>query len=359
MPGSRPCYAGDLTTSREAEQTFRELTQQLPLASHWGQPEFFVDTARIEGLELCSVGLLAKSSRGGDVTGSAAEEGQFPVRRAYFELIERAALWDALRDHADSGVLPLWNDREERVGESDAHSVFPVAPAGADWAYARSNGVAAGPDWRAACRSAHAELLERHYVLSAWYGFTTPRVLSPDPAPELAALGSCYDFASYEFPRPAEEAPEHSLCVAGLFGFPKASQAPLIYGLGAASALESARARARAECLQRLGFLWGEELPTEEPPFEATAAYHQELYLWPPMRDKLQAWLGGAHVGRAGVRERLPRAAPRFADLTPPHLAERLRVVKAIPSAELPLTFGKRHPLIDERGAALGVHFIA
>ena len=346
-----------MTVSQEAEEFFRELSQEIPLASHWGQAEFFVDTARIEGLELCSVGLLAKSSRGGDVTGSAAAVGQFPVRRAYFELIERAALWDALRDY--SGLLPLWDDREVRAGDCEAHSVFPVAPAGADWAYARSNGVAAGPDWRAACLSAQAELVERHYVLSAWYGFSTPHALSHDEAPELAALGSCYDFESYEFPRPTEDLSGHSLRVAGLFGFPKSESAPLLYGLGAASDLEAAQARARSECLQRLGFLWGEEIPSEEPPFEASAAYHQELYLWPPMHDKLRACLEGAHVGRAAVREQLPQAAPRFVDLTPSHLAQRLRVVKAVPSAELPLTFGKRHPLIDERGAPLGVHFIA
>src|SRR5690606_2456506 len=122
------------------------------------------------------------------------------------------------------------------------------------------------------------------------------------------------------------------------------------------------------ECLQRLAFLWGETIPTEEPAFAKTPDYHQELFLWAPMHERLRAWLAGAHAGRAVLSS--PSPAPLgsgsaelgFVDLTPEHVAAsgaRVRVAKALSNSAAPLTFGRGHPWFTSDDSALAVHPIA
>ncbi|HEY6725703.1 MAG TPA: YcaO-like family protein, partial [Polyangiaceae bacterium] len=243
------------------------------------------------------------------------------------------------------------------LGTCDRSLAFPVSPQGSSWAYARSNGVAAGADWAGACAAAQAEARERHHVLCAWYGYSVPtrRVLDDRTLRQLASL---YDFEVYGFPAPANDAIEPSFSVIGCFGFPRLSEAPFLAGFGAAPDLQAAEERALRETLQRLGFLWGEAIPDVEPPLARTADYHQELYLWPPMQARVRAWLAGAHAGRCGSFPATAGRLPGFIDITPEHLAPRLRVAKLVTGVGLTLTFGVGHPEV-EGAAALGAHPVA
>src|SRR5690606_37386684 len=108
---------------------------------------------------------LAAAAGGGDVAGSAAGLGAFPVRRAYFELLERSAVLDAIA--TPRVAYPVLDARGAPTAECARDRVFPEVH-DSSWAYSKSNGVAVGPDWPSACRAARAELFERHAVLGAW-----------------------------------------------------------------------------------------------------------------------------------------------------------------------------------------------
>jgi ribosomal protein S12 methylthiotransferase accessory factor YcaO len=247
--------------------------------------------------------------------------------------------------------------------------VFPEARATSAWVFAKSNGVAAGSDWSSACRSARAELFERHAVLSSWYGLSVPeRMDLPTAAASdpVARLQGLYDFESYAFALD----PGASLEVVGVFGFPTADGSPLVLGFGAAPDRAGALLRARSECLQRLAFLWGEEIPSAEPEPGKTADYHQEWFLWPPMHSRLRVWLAGGHAGRAALESTFARALADHAndpvcyvELTPPHCLSAakpgVRVAKALCPALLPLTFGRGHPNIVTADRSLAVHPVA
>lgn len=330
------------------------LLREFPCSPHWGHPELFSDVTEIAGVRFYLDGLMASAAAEMSATGSAASVDGHDIDRAYFELVERTCLLDAI--DAALPVRTLLDAAGNATGSCVREQAFPLAPAGARWAYARSNGVAAGPDWASACAAAQAEALERHHVLCAWYGYSVPRRHSLDD-PTLRQLASLYDFEAHEFPAPSNEAGE-PLSVVGCFGFPKLREAPFLAGFGAAPELHAAEQRAVRETLQRLGFLWGEAIPDAEPTLAHTADYHQELYLWPPMQARVRAWLDGAHAGRCGAPLPSDDARPAFIDITPEHLAPRLRVAKLVQGVGLTLTFGLGHPRV-EGAAALGAHPIA
>jgi len=335
------------------------LCQEFPCAPHWGRPEVFSDVAEIEGVRFYLDGLAASADADKTATGSAASVVGHELRRAYFELVERTCLLDAI--DAPEPELELLDAAGNALGSCDRRVAFPVSPAGSSWAYARSNGVAAGADWAAACAAAQAEACERHYVLSAWYGFSVPEPLLLERGIERQ-LSAVYDFEAVRFPAPRDDGIEPSLHVIGCFGFPKRSEAPFLAGFGAAPELHAAEQRALRETLQRLGFLWGEAIPEQEPEFGRTADYHQELYLWPPMQARVHAWLAGAHAGRLGPFPAAARASSErgvgFVDITPEHLSSRLRVAKMVTGVGLTLTFGLGHPLV-EGAQVLGAHPVA
>jgi hypothetical protein len=325
------------------------------LPAGWNAPEPFEQVVEVAGVELFLVGLVASREDGGDVVGSAAEPGSFAVARAYFELLERCAVIDALQKGAST--YALLDEAGDRIGDASEQHVFPMTAEDAPWAYSKSNGVAAGPDWQSACRSARAELVERHAVLTSWYGLAQPSKLDVAQDTTFAALGELYDVETYAF-----AATRESLDVIGAFGFPKAPTSPLIIGFGAGLDHAEALLRAQRECLQRLAFLWGEEIPTEEPAFNKSPDYHQEYFLWPAVHERLRSWLGGGHLGRAMLTPPQSGASEAhcFVDLTPRHLEHTaFRVAKAMATYELPLVFGRGHPRIDVRDERLLVHPIA
>jgi hypothetical protein len=347
----------------DAEGELARLRDEAPLSPAWNPIELFAEIVELAGLELFLVGLSATCGKTGSVVGSvvgsAAEAGAHPARRAYFELLERSAVLDCIAQ--PDALYPLLSATGEQIGERGTRVVFPEAGEYESWAYAKSNGVAVGPDWTSACEHARAELVERHCVLCSWYGFSEPLAIEHLQDASLTALGGLYEFECYAFPAPGE--PSHE--VVGVFGFPRTASSPLIYGFGADECRSGALERARRECLQRLAFLWGEAIPTREPPFGKTPNYHQESFLWPPMHARLRAWLRGDHVGRATRAPALAAAtaAAGFVDLTPPHLLRgggaHPRVAKALPTFELQLTFGRGHPSVVIADAALAVHPVA
>jgi hypothetical protein len=326
----------------ESQLSLEQLLERYPLPSEWSPPTLYAETVKLGpiSLELCG---LASQSGEEMVTGSAAELGAAPLVRAYFELIERASLISAGRDV--DRELTVKDIRGRTIGCAPCTRVFPRSSDPAR-RFARSNGVAAGTRWSAACRAARWELLERDRVLRSWYGETRPRILSLPAWPWLQALETYCHWQAYAF---AEDSRSDRGTAVGVFAFPRSPAQALSYGFAADASSTGAMAKAAAECLQRLGFLWGEAIPTVEPEFAPTAEYHQEFYLQPGMHHRVRDWLAGSHVETpCRIRERTenPRV-PEFVDLTPECLWGKLFVAKALPCREVDLIFGCGHPAVD------------
>jgi hypothetical protein len=330
------------------------LRRTYPLSPTWERVDLFSEPVSISGLTIHSVGLLAVSRDGAEVTGSAAAIDAPPVFRAYFELLERASL--AELQSAPRDFYPLLNSEGHYAGIIGHHELFPAAPAGSSFRFALSNGVAAALTFGDAARNARAELVERDRLLRSWFGRgIPPRLL--EPIQGVPAIAEHYDVEAYDFPAQSAE-DEAGLAVAGVFAFPKGPGTPLVYGSAAAATREEALGRATGECIQRLAFLWGETLPATPPEFEPTPGYHQEYYLCPQSHAALRAWLAGDNEERRPLRRLRARRPWRFAVVTPEHLLRRLCVVKALPDEELRLAFG-HHPDVSSELGRRSVHPIA
>jgi hypothetical protein len=338
-----------------AEDQLRALLRAYPLADGWAEPELFIEEAVIGRTRIHLVGLLARTLDGRDVTGSAASTDAPPVERAFFELIERVSILDATAE--PTARFRLLDERGQVTRECEHAELFPKNVPGASFRYALSNGVAAGSSFETASRAAFGELVERDRILLSWYGATTPVALADAPVAELRSLSDVYRLETFAFP--AAGGASNGLEVVGIFGFPRHAGAPFIRGAGAGVDRREASLRAARECLQTLGFLWGEPLPEREPAFSTTAEYHQEYYLWPESQPKLERWLQGEHARKSSMLhpQGIRSGARRFADLTPAHLASRLSVLKALPETELPVVFGRGHPWVASSGLGdLEVH---
>ena len=327
----------------EPAAELEKLLERFPLTQTWSRPTLFSETLNLGGLsiELCG---LATESDGEVVTGSAAERDTSPISRAYFELVERTSIVAAARDSSREFVLK--DIRGRSIGRAPSFRVFSpsVTPARR---FARSSGAAVGVGWSAACRAARWELIERDRVLRSWYGETRPCPVPLPSWPWLGALEKLCEWRAYAFPATSES---QRGIAAGVFAFPRTEGLALSYGFAAEQGLARALERAAAECLQRLGFLWGEPIPTEEPPVDPTPEYHQEFYLRPSMHGRVGDWLAGAHASTPCVIRQSGEMSPvsEFADLTPEHLRGRLCVVKALPRHEIELAFGRGHPAVVE-----------
>jgi ribosomal protein S12 methylthiotransferase accessory factor YcaO len=276
------------------------------------------------------------------VLGAAVEPTESPARRAYLELLERAATMEALSSKRDAWEL------RTRAGEAiemrAASEIFPESGEPQRWRYARSNGVALHRDWSAACLRAFWELAERDRLLRSWYGEIAPvRVTRALEGSPLAATTS-YEWTAHAFPEERDTF-SRGVEVAMVVGFPIVQGAPLVLGSGARPDREGAVAAATREALQGLAFLWGEALPKSESPpsIGPSPMHHLERFQWPAHHAMIRAWLEGAHVRLAASRERAEEPRPKevaFVDLTPQWLAGGMRVVKACCAAAVPLTFG-------------------
>jgi hypothetical protein len=339
-----------------------------PLPATWRIETCLVDSTAVQGLSVEIVGVAAKASDGREALGSAGERGRRPFARAFFELAERIAILEAL----SSSSAPRSVLGPARAPSEPASTwSFPEASATASYRYSRSNGVAAGADWNLARSAARAELIERDRILRSWYGLIAPERV---PLPEDVALGALsahYEFLAYAFPERPENAVSKAsggvgrgkaeLEVVAVFGFPREPSVPLISGSGAGPTRAAAWDRALGECLQRWAFLWGESIPEREPEFSPSPDYHQELFLWPAMHQRLRAWLDGAHLGCFPALSLAALEPERigYLDLTG-ELPCELCVVRAVSDEALPLVFGRGHPAFcGDLPATLAVHPLA
>ena len=322
----------------------KKLLDTYPLSPRWSSPELFLEEVKIEKMRISCAGLVSQEASGIAVTGSAAARSEVPLIRSYFELIERTSIVEA--EESGLQMIPLRDIAGKPKEEVPRSIVFPKSPNPESWVYARSNGVAAHIQWHLACRSAAEEMIERDHLLRSWYGQIRPEPIPRSATPAHPELEQSYEFMGYHFAEPPPKSDTGfalMTSVVGVFGFPRRPGIPMIYGFAARSTETEALNAADRECVQRLSFLWGEELPAALPEFAPTGDYHQEAFLAPDGSARLRDWLRGDHqryIEPQGAKAGLLPRTIFFVDLTPPHLCGKLFVVKAVSQAYLPLTFG-------------------
>jgi hypothetical protein len=315
---------------------------QYPLSARWERPSFVRHDLNIGDVILHLAGLSAVDATGQAAYGSAGQLVGSPVARAYFELIERTSILEAMA--RTDGLFEVRDAVARLTGIVATSDLFPASSNALRWRFARSNGVAVAADWQQATGRATLELIERDRVLRSWYGDGAPHEIKLDSALALGALCEHYEFHAYSFPGSGHR--HSAVTVAGFFGFPRRETAPFVFGLGARNSCHEALTAAAGECLQRLGFLWGEAILGVLPPFSPTPDFHQDYYLHPPHQKEIREWLAGAHREYDGILTNTTpaREVQYFVDLTPEALRSQLVVVKALPVDELPLVFGHGHP---------------
>jgi YcaO cyclodehydratase, ATP-ad Mg2+-binding len=322
-------------TIAPAEQVLRELQRQCPLPEGASPPQLFEQLVQIGELDVHLAGLTSEVL-GASYAGSAAEVGQLPLQRAYFELIERLAIGKALHRTED---FVLASATREVLGTLPAQEVFASSSNPSRWRFARSNGVAIAQTWTEACERAAAEAIERDCILRSWYGALT---LGHSPLASLPVEAAAWQGFAEHYELQVRATQWLGLWVAMGVGFGRSAQVPFIISFGARTGLEDAVAAARREFTQRLGFLFGEDLPTEEPQVAPSADFHQEYSLWSGAHAALRSWLGTSVASRDWPAP--PPTPLGFVDLTPPELRDKVSVARAWWPGLVPLVFGADYP---------------
>lgn len=289
------------------------------LPEGWGGLETFYEDFSLGGFRMHLYGCTATHKVWGrTVLGSAAEFDTDPSR-AYFELMERILTIDSL-------------------GGADSDTGSRVEPR--SWRPAISNGYAIQSTMERASQAAHWELIERDRVLRSWFGLIRPREIPCLPALyKIDRLEEKYNFFCFEFPN--FEDPQKEVHVAGVFGFPRDAELPVVYGFGAEESLPSAKGKAVGELLQKLGFVlsesWRESLNLEPRP---DPSFHSDFFLSDRGREPLQSWLFGSKT--LGLKKtpislaRNPKLQIRSSISSPSPLV----LVQASQEGRLPLHFG-------------------
>lgn len=367
---------------REAE--FTDICRTYPLSEHWQRPELFLETAHVASLSIDLAGVTTRSHSGCDAFGAAAElrlvptaqravsraPRVSPIARSYYELVERTAILESIEGSRPRPAFEVYSADRQLFARVPRSVVHPIDIHPDTQRHSRSNGVAVQTDWATACRAAARELVERDRVLRSWYGATTPECFGVGHHPVATALRDTYDFSAFGFGQSDVELEfglgsglaRDRIHVAGVFGFPRVTDAPMLFGFGTSDTVSGAIERAWSECIQRLGFLWGEEIPSDAPEMAPTAEGHQEHFLFAPHHDRLRRWLDGEHRRYAGILRQVRGDEPEivFVDLTPSALRGQLCVVKALSAETVPLVFGVGHPWLTELPTtAIAVHPIA
>lgn len=276
------------------------------------------------------------------VTGSWAGWDEPLLDKARLELYERLAIMQAL-DQAESKVWPLMNlTRNERIGLTRGSLLFPQSPNPQEMQYAKSNGVALGINFQDAALRAASEVIERHLVLSSWYGAIRPQACVMQLPPALESLQELYDFQCYDFGW-FDLKDIGRVHARGCFLWPVRPDHPVIYGFGAAADTSEATFKALSEAVQRLAFLDPIELPSCEPTFAPSPDFHQEYFLHPARRSMLDAWLRGTAAHPHFSVDISLRGEGQAIDLTPTGPCPGTVVRVMLPEA-LPLVFGRFQP---------------
>lgn len=275
-------------------------------------------------------GLVGVSKSGKSIFGSAGSTVDYPIDRAFFELVERIATIESSGNESPRNGLG-------RIIDLD----FKDLPAlGNEAAYSKSNGVALGKSFEEAAQKAYLELVERDDILRAWYGASKPRIINKKPS-TLSEIQGEYQVIAVDFTNDPAEG-----FTIGAFGFPKNRKRPLIYGFGCSQNVERAFEKSQQEALQRLGFLWDEELP-QAVDFSPTAGFHQDFFLMPEKVEVIRRWIFEGHSDQ-GLD--VPHESnTHYLDLTPPKGINGLYVVKAVSNSKIPLVFGEWNPVVSRR----------
>jgi hypothetical protein len=321
------------TAEARARRRVETLLGEVPLPDGVAVDGVFVERVRIGQLDLFMVGLTAALGAGVQALGSAAGPSDFPVDRAFFELLERISVLLVLPSGRE---LVLRDEHGARLGSCGVHEVFPADSEPERVRASLSNGVALHRTWEQACEAARAELVERDRVLRSFRGAGTPRPVAAYDTSLGAGLAPDYELQTVAFDT---EDRELEYRVRGVFLFPRMPAIPLAYGFAAARSEAAALTGAAREALQRLAFLFGEQLPHDPPEPSPTPDYHQEFYLVPAHHARLHDWLAGRRGTSAGGPT-FNGPAVRFADLTPPSLTGRVAVARALSAEAAPLLFG-------------------
>jgi hypothetical protein len=314
--------------------------QTYPLPPGWRLAEKLMETHTCGVISVDLLGLIAQSAQAPhtQVTASAGSiqgDANGIAVRAYFELLERVALLDALAQPAQMHKVFTLTGQEMQT--RSLAELFPESPRPAEWVYAKSNGVAAHTERDQACWRAYKELAERAIILRSWYGRVAPCTRCP-----LALLPSALSkqmdaqkLSLYEFSTPSDG-------ISCIGAFIKVPQGFWAYGFASAKRSEAAALAAVEEAFQRLGFLADETVVEALPEFSPTPDYHQEYYLSAIGTERIEQWLQGAFFGEAGeISKPLPEYNQCFfVDLTPASLQGKCYVIKAFHQDITPLAFG-------------------
>jgi ribosomal protein S12 methylthiotransferase accessory factor YcaO len=307
------------------------------------EPEFR-DATKIDGLTIFLSGVEAHHKDFGSVSGSAAGTETHPIDRAWYELVERISILQNVK--AGVSTYPLLNADGTKTGRLiDREAVFPSALSN-EYQFSKSNGAALHSTWAEACRRATLELIERHLVLSSWVGRLRPLQVVENSSPDLLRpLARSYEVKKVHLGAQRVSCMASSISASVVALIPRDKNLPLILGFGAEETSEKSLRKAEEEALQRLGFLWGEELSDEAPEFSPTNLYHQDYHLMREQREKIQDWLSGAFYREPGPKNANHNTLDRmlnidFVDLTAfPEL--ELKVARAICPEAIPLVFGR------------------
>jgi hypothetical protein len=300
--------------------------------SGWDFQPVFREKAAIENQNIFLCGMQAQHKTLGEATGSAASLGAFPENSAWYELVERIGIIQSLNRES----FLLKHPTTDLVqGEIDGKEVFPTS-ASPHYHFAKSNGVALFTNWSEACRRAAMEMVERHLVLASWLGYSKPMRMIGIAKTPLFNLKSIYQVEHYDFGRQKLAGFSTSIYVSGIVLKPLNTAHPLIMGFGAGFSQVESIQKAEGETWQRLGFLWGEEIPSSPPAFAPHQLYHQEYYLYPKNHHQIDSWLKGGFYNES--LNPLPSIlSPSFVDMS---LDSDYRIAKAISRDAIPLVFG-------------------
>lgn len=301
--------------------------------SAWDLQPVFREKATIENQNIFLCGMQAQHKTLGEATGSSASLGAFPESSAWYELVERIGIIQSL---GRESFLLKHPTTDLVQGEIDANEVFPKSPS-PNYHFAKSNGVALFFNWNEACRRAAMEMVERHLVLASWLGYSKPMRMIGIAKTALFNLKKIYQVEHYDFGRQKLANFSTSIYVTGIVLKPLNSAHPLIIGFGAGLSQVESIQKAEGETWQRLGFLWGEEIPSTPPEFAPHQLYHQEYYLYPKNHIQIDNWLKGGFYNES-LSPLASILSPSFVDLS---VDKDYRIAKAISREAIPLVFGK------------------
>ena len=284
---------------------------------------------------------LEATLEGVSIVGSAASIESSPYDRSFFELLERISIIESLAKGRNKS-FKIRDLNEKEISEIKAVKAFGEScySKNKDYQIAKSNGIALHDTWREACLSAASELVERHHILSSWFGHSKPERIAIPSFLKLDFLSSHYEINLYKLGESKISDIEQNLTTVMLYLRPKTehkNSVPLLYSFCSGVSLELAVLGAEKELLQRVGFLWGEELPTKIG-FSPTAHFHGEFYLNTDNHYIIESWIMGDFY-REGTDKKSSQISIQFVDISS-ETSSKYYVAKAISNETIDLYFG-------------------